>query len=115
MTNDRNINIGSGSYNENVQVQGDFVQGDKVQSSKIINQDLSQTAIDIQQLLQRFQSQYSLVEAQEKTATELANQARKNPEIRNKLTSLGSYIAANGGIEAGIGKAIELALKLLGI
>ncbi|MBD2056450.1 hypothetical protein H6F88_10565 [Oculatella sp. FACHB-28] len=116
MTNNRNINFGSnGTYNETVQVQGDFVQGNKIQSRKIIEEDLTQAVINIQRILHQMQSRYPLDEAQQKAATELANRVRKNPEAGNILIRLGNYIATNGGIEAGIGKVVELSLKLLGI
>lgn len=111
MENNRYISFGSGgTYNENVQVQGDLVQGDKN-----VNQELDQVIVDIQRLLQQFQNQHSLIEAQHRVATELANRARQSPKTENTLIRLGKYIAANGGIEAGIGKVVELALKLLGL
>ena len=111
MTDIRNINFGSGgTYNESVQVQGDFVQG-----SKFISKDLNQAAADIGQLLRQLESQYSPEESQQKAADELVKQARRDPNAKKTLSELGRYIAANGGIEAGIGKIVELALKLLGI
>jgi hypothetical protein len=116
MVNNRNISFGSnGTYNETVQVKGDFVQGDKIQRDNVIEQDLSRAITSIQQLLYQMQSRYSPTEAQQKTAIELASRAKKDHETKNTLIRLGAYIAANGGIEAGISKVIELALKLLGI
>ncbi|MCY7324150.1 MAG: hypothetical protein LH660_20695 [Phormidesmis sp. CAN_BIN36] len=111
MADNRNISFGSGgTYNESIQVRGDFVQG-----NKLVSQDLNQAAADIGQLLHQLQGRYSPEEAQQKAADELVSQARKDPEAQKTLVKLGRYIAANGGIEAGIGKIIELALKLLGI
>lgn len=109
MAGDRNINFGpGGTYNESIHVQGDFVQG-----NKFIGQDLKQAASDIHNLLCQLQIQYSPEEARQKAADELANQARNDPDRKRTLVQLASYIATNGGIEAGIGKVIELALKLL--
>ena len=114
MSNNRNINFGpGGTYNESVhhestQVHGDFVQGDKV-----IQQDFSQEIMDIQRLLHRFREQYPLDEAINKTAHELVVRSGKSSAGKNKIVALAEYIATNGGIEAGIGKAIELALKLI--
>lgn len=111
MGDSRNISFGSGgTYNESIQVQGDFVQG-----NKFISRELNQAATDIGRLLHQLESQYSPEEAQQKATDKLVNQARKDPEAKKTLVELGRYIAANGGIEAGIGKIIELALKLLGI
>lgn len=73
MADNRNINFSSGgTYNESVQVHGDFVQG-----NKLVSQDLSQAAADIRQLLNQLQNQYSPEEAQQKAANELVNQAKK--------------------------------------
>ncbi|MGG6270661.1 hypothetical protein ACQ4M3_38935 [Leptolyngbya sp. AN03gr2] len=109
MVNNRHISFGAGgTYNESVQVQGDFVQGNKA-----VNQDLDQAIAEIQKLLHQLQSQCSSEAATHKAADELATQAKADPERKQTLMELGRYIAANGGIEAGIGKVIELALKLL--
>lgn len=120
MPDNRYINVGSGgTYNENSQnhnVQGDFIQiqGNFVQSSQIDDETLNQTIVDIQQLLEQLQTRYSPVEAQQKAAIELASKARRDPVFKQVLAKL-RFVAANGGIEAVIGKIIELALKPLGM
>lgn len=109
MVNNRHINFGSGgTYNESVHVQGDLIHG-----NKIVGQDLNSAIAEIQKLLHQLQSQCPSEEATQKVANELADQAKADPERKQTLMQLGRYVAANGGIEAGIGKAIELALKLL--
>lgn len=116
MSNGRSINFSSGgTYNESIQVQGDFVQGDFVEGDKIIDQSFNQDIATIQNLLTQFQKQYSPEEAIRKTAQELAVNSANNPTKQKRLTDTVKYIAKNGGIEAGIGKAIDLALKLIGI
>jgi hypothetical protein len=108
MNSGRNISINSGGvYNESIQVQGDFVQGDKN-----IGPNFNQDILSIQNLLIQFQQKHDSDEAIKKTAQELATDAEKNPEKKKRLIDLVKYIGAHGGIEAGIGKIAELALKL---
>jgi hypothetical protein len=119
MNDNRNINFNlGGTYNESVHVQGDYVQGDKiqgdyVQGDKTIVQNFNQDIAAIQNLLTQFQKQYSTEEAISKTAQELAVNSANNPTKQKRLADTVKYIAKNGGIEAGIGKAVDLALKLL--
>jgi hypothetical protein len=109
MSSSRNINFGTGgTYNESINVKGDFVQG-----NKIVHHNFTQEIIDIGYVLDKFQESYPPDEAIQKTAHELAVKSKDNPEEKNKLYEISNYIATNGGIEAGIGKAIELALKLI--
>jgi hypothetical protein len=107
MDNNRNISINSGTYIESIQVQGDFVQGDQV-----ISQNFNQDILSIQNLIAQFQQEHDPEEAVQKTAQKLAVDSAKNPEGRKRLANLLKYVASNGAIEAGIGKAIEIALKL---
>jgi hypothetical protein len=120
MSGDRNINMSGGTYNESI--QGDYVQGDsiKVQGNYIINisHDLSQLVSQIQQRLTQVQveKKYSLEEAQKIVATELANQAKSQPSIKQKLAKLGQYVrdgAANGLIGQAAVEVIKIALSLL--
>jgi hypothetical protein len=109
MTDKRNIIFNShGTYNESVQVHGDFVQGNQT-----VNNSFSQDITTIQNLLIEFQKQYSTEEAAEKTAQELVVRAQSSPAQKKRLIDVAKYVASNGGIEASIGKAVELALKLL--
>jgi arginine utilization protein RocB len=109
MDTNRNISINSGgTYNESIQVQGDFVQGNKITSHNF-NQDI----LSIQNLLTQFKRIHDPEEAVKKTAQELATNAERNPEKKKRLIDLVKYLSSNGGTEAVIGKIAELALKLL--
>jgi arginine utilization protein RocB len=108
MDTNRNISINSGgTYNESIQVQGDFVQG-----NKITGQNFNQDILSIKNLLTQFKQTHDPEEAVKKTAQELATNAEKNPETKRRLIDLVKYLASNGGTEAVIGKIAELALKL---
>jgi len=120
------VNFGSGgTYNERLQVQGDLIQGDKNEgcqfygdfnrNQNLEDRDFDETISEIQELLTQLQERYPSSEAQMRAATDLAVQAQSEPSKKNSLIRLGEYIASNGGIEAGIGKVIELALTLIGI
>lgn len=121
MSGDRIINMSGGTYNESI--QGDFVQGDsiKIQGNYInISQDLSQLISRIQHRLTQIQAEgkYSSDEAQRVVASELANQAKNQPSIKQKLVKLGQYIrdgAANGIIGQASVEIIKIALNLLNL
>jgi uncharacterized membrane-anchored protein YjiN (DUF445 family) len=109
MSNTRNISFGSGStYNESIQVNGDFIQGDKV-----VNHNFTQEILEVKSLLNELQKNHPLDESINQAAHKLAIQAKDSPEEKNKLFKMGQYVANNGGIEAVIGKIIELAIKLV--
>ena len=109
MSSTRNISFGSGgTYNESIQVNGDFVQGDK-----FVTHSFTQEILEIENLLNDFQKNYSSSEAINQAAHKLATQSENSPEEKNKLLRMGQYVANNGGIEAVIGKVIELAIKLV--
>ncbi|MBW4487456.1 MAG: hypothetical protein KME12_06665 [Trichocoleus desertorum ATA4-8-CV12] len=121
MSGDRIINMGSGNYNESV--QGGYVQGDSIniQGNYInISQDLSQLISQIQHRLTQIQAErkYSLDEAQKIVAAELANQAKNQPNIKQKLVRLGQYVrdgAANGLIGQAAVEVIKIVLNLLNL
>jgi hypothetical protein len=112
--NERNINIGGGTYNEaiygdSINIQGNFIN---------INQDLSQTAVQIRDKLVDFEKQgYTPEEAQIKVANELKTQWDK-PGFRHHLKQLGRYVrteAANGVIGEIAVIGIKAVLGLIGI
>lgn len=82
-------------------------------------QSLAEAAAEIQQLLTQLQTKgYSLEEAQEQVATDLAQQAQSNPTVNNKLVKWGQYVSdavANGIIGDVAVEVIKLALRLAGI
>lgn len=109
MSNTRNINFGSGgTYNESIHINGDFVQGDKS-----VTHNFTQEILEIETLLNELQKNHPLNESINQAAHKLAIQSKDSPEEKNKLLRMGQYIAHNGGIEAVIGKVIELAIKLV--
>ena len=86
------------------QIQGDYIQGDQNQIQGIM---------EIHSLLIKHQKNYSTDEAINITAKDLATECKNDSSKRNKLIDMGKYLASNGGIEATIGKVIELAIKLM--
>jgi uncharacterized protein YoaH (UPF0181 family) len=114
MSGDRIINTGGGTYNESIHGNSINLQG----NYRNISQDLSQSATQIQQLLNQLQTQgYSSEEAQHKVAKDLATQAKNEPNTRNKLAKLGRYLgdaAANGLIGEAVVEVVKTALGLAG-
>ncbi len=85
---DRVVNIGSGTYNESLNVQGDYVQGDKynVFNSFDFNQDSSSAVDEIQKLLRRLEKKIGSAEtAQQKVIQDLSRLIRHSTEIRKSL------------------------------
>ncbi len=121
MSGDRIINMSGGTYNESI--QGGYVQGDSIniQGNYInISQDLSQFISQIQHHLTQIQAERkcSPDEAQKFVAAELANQAKSQPNIKQKLAKLGQYVrdgAANGLIGQAAVEVIKIALNLLNL
>ena len=54
MTGDRNINLGSGNYNE--RIEGDYIQGNYYNAPQ--KQNLAQAAAEIQELLEQLDTEY---------------------------------------------------------
>lgn len=126
MNSDRDINFGAGgTYNNSPtnnnnsiniagnNVQGNIIQGDYIQGNQNQNQNQTQEIIEIHNLLVKYQKNYSSDEAINMAAKDLATQSKNNSSKRSELMAMGKYIASNGGIEATIGKVIELAIKLM--
>lgn len=87
---DRVINIGSGTYNESLNVQGDYVQGDKynIFNSFDFNQEPASAMGEIEKLLRRLEKQIGSAEiAQQKTIQDLSQIVRHNAEIGKILYS----------------------------
>lgn len=84
----RVINISSGTYNESLSVQGDYVQGDKynIFNNFDFNQDSTSAVSEIEKLLRRLEKQIGSAEtAQQKIIQDLSQLVRHKPEIRNTL------------------------------
>ncbi|GET39846.1 NB-ARC domain-containing protein [Microseira wollei] len=113
MTNQDNqdrrvIKMGTGNYFE---VRRDYIQGNYINMS----QDLSQAAAQIQQLLNQLQNQgYSPEQAQEQTATDLANQARNNSSVKDKLVKWGESLSGTAATTT-VTEVVKIALRLLGL
>lgn len=89
-TKNRIINTGSGIYNEgSISIAGNYIQGDFINMSS----DLSQAAVQLQELFTQFQAQgYSPEEAQQQVANDLATQSQHNPKVRKKLSKWSKYL-----------------------
>ncbi len=113
MGGNHNIYTGGGNYNESI--QGNYIQGNYVH----INQDLSESIILIQQLLNQIQfREEASKDEQQKAAYDLVSLAQKNPEAKGKLVKLSRYLgdaAANGLIGQAAVEVFRLALGLLNI
>ncbi len=121
MTGDRSINISGGTYNEYIQGDAVNVQGNYINQGASINlnQDLSQIATQIQQRLIQLQAQGDSLEvAQCKVASQLADQAKKQPETKHQLANVGKSIG-NSAVSGIIGEVavtvLKMALGLVGI
>ncbi|MEP0870054.1 hypothetical protein NDA01_09580 [Trichocoleus desertorum AS-A10] len=117
MSGDRSINTGGGNYIHSL--KGNYIQGNYIQgNSTEVNQDFSQVVIHIQQRLAQLQDErkYSSEESQRIVATELANQAKSQPALKQKLITLGKYVrdgVANGLIGQAAVEVVKIALQLL--
>ncbi|MGG6270662.1 GUN4 domain-containing protein [Leptolyngbya sp. AN03gr2] len=82
---DRSIHLGSGStYNESLNVQGDYVQGDKYNVFNHFNfdQDASSAVAEIEKLLKQLEKKVSHPETvQQQTIQDLAVLVRHHPKI----------------------------------
>ena len=110
---DRNIQMGSGNYNECI--EGNYVQGNYINMS----QDLTQAAQQIQDLLHQLQNQGVTVEdSQYQVSTDIAKQAETNPVMMGKLVLWGKAMA-NKASETTVSEAAKivftLALKAAGL
>lgn len=86
---DRTIHLGSGStYNESLNVHGDYVQGDQYNVFNHFNfeQDASGAVAEIEKLLQRLEKKINSPEtAQQQTIQDLAVRVRRHPTIKKNV------------------------------
>jgi uncharacterized protein YjbI with pentapeptide repeats len=115
MSGDRNINMGSGNYNE--RIEGNYVQGNYYAPEQ--KQTLAEAAAEIQQLLTQLQSQgCSPEEAQQQAANDLATKAKDNPTTLGKLVKWGQSLgdtAAQTTVSEAAKEVVKLALRLSGV
>ncbi|VEP14582.1 conserved hypothetical protein [Hyella patelloides LEGE 07179] len=85
MTGDRNINLGSGNYNE--RIEGDYIQGNYYNAPQ--KQNLAQAAAEIQELLKQLDKTYdtSTDLGKEKVASETIKKIENNPELKARIFS----------------------------
>ncbi|MBK1988106.1 hypothetical protein A0J48_011245 [Sphaerospermopsis aphanizomenoides BCCUSP55] len=110
-----NIHLSSGG-NFNQSIEGPYLQ---VHGNVNISQDLSQAAVQIQELLRQLENQgYHPQDAQQKVAKDWVNEIKKNPQEKGKLIKLGQSIR-DASASAVIGETtvgvIKLVFALLGI
>lgn len=109
LTQDTNIYTSGGNYNESV--EGDYIE---VQGNYInINQDSSEVATEIRELINHLKNQgFTQEDAENQVAYELAEQARKKRKFRNKLFKLrkslnrGNHKANNISDETEVAKEV---------
>ncbi|MEA5595338.1 CHAT domain-containing protein [Rivularia sp. UHCC 0363] len=85
MTGERNINIGSGNYNE--RIEGDYIQGNYYNSPQ--KQNLAEAAAEIQELLKQLDKSYDTNSYSGKiqVADETIKTLEKNPELKARIIS----------------------------
>ena len=101
-------NLSGSTFNEKVQI------GD---GNMMINlsQDLPQAASQIQDLLEQLQKQGVTVDiAQEQVAQEMANQARRDPTMKDKLIKWGQSLG-DATVSDVVKGAVKLAIRSAGI
>jgi uncharacterized protein YjbI with pentapeptide repeats len=94
MTGDRNIQMGSGNYNE--RINGNYVQNNYYAPEQ--KQTLAEAAAEIQQLLEQLSETYPTTTSREKNIVigEAVEQIEKNPTLKAKVINA----LKAGGIEA---------------
>jgi HEAT repeats len=114
MSRDRIINTGGGDYIE---------KGDKVGRDKVIgdifnlspNQNLAEAAAQIQALLQQLQQQGLTVdESQAQVAQDVADQAKSDPNVKEKLLKWGQSLGSATVTDVVKG-VVKLALRSAGL
>jgi WD40 repeat protein len=108
----RIIDTGGGHYYESIDTGGgDYVQGNHINMS----QDLTHAATQIQDLIEQLQKQGVAVDvAQEKVATDLANQVQKTPLMKDKLLKWGQSLG-DATVSDVVKGAVKLAIRSAGI
>jgi HEAT repeats len=114
MSRDRIINTGGGDYIE----KGDKVGRDKVIGDKFNlspNQNLAEAAAQIQALLQQLQQQGLTVdESQAQVAQDVADQAKSDPNVKEKLLKWGQSLGSATVTDVVKG-VVKLALRSAGL
>ena len=112
MSDNRIINIGSGTYNESVNTEGgNYIQGDYID----ISQDLAQASVQIQDLIEQLQKRGVTVdEAKEQVAKDIVAQAQVDPKMRDKLLKW-SQSLGEATVSDVVKSAIKLAIRSAGI
>jgi len=110
---DRNIHTDGGNYNESI--SGNYIQGNYIN----LSQDLVQAAAQIQDLITQLQTQGATTETiQQQVATDLANAAKANPTMMDKLAGWGETLTQEvskktiGDVVSG---TVKLALRAAGL
>ncbi|MGB3655130.1 MAG: CHAT domain-containing protein [Rivularia sp. (in: cyanobacteria)] len=85
MTGERNINIGSGNYNE--RIEGDYIQGNYYNAPQ--KQNLAEAAVEIQELLKQLDKSYdtSTYSGKVQVASETIKTIENNPELKARIIS----------------------------
>ena len=85
MTGGRNINIGSGNYNE--RIEGDYIQGNYYNAPQ--KQNLAEAAKEIQELLKQLDKSYdtSTYSGKVQVASETIKTIENNPELKARIIS----------------------------
>jgi ribosomal protein L18 len=109
MSGDRHIHTEGGNYiesNSGVYIQGDYID---------MNQDLTQAATQIQDLIEQLKNRGMTDDvAQEQVAKDIANQAQKNPTVKDKLVKWGQSLG-DATVSDVVKGAVKLAIRSAGI
>ncbi|MBD2261129.1 pentapeptide repeat-containing protein [Pseudanabaena sp. FACHB-2040] len=109
MSGDRIINMGNGNYIESN--PGTYVQGNYIN----MNQDLAQSALQIQDLLEQLQKQGMTVDvAQNQVANEMADEAKKDQKMKDKLVRWGQALG-DATVNDVVKSVVKLAIRSAGI
>ena len=109
---DRIVNTGGGPYYESINTEGGtYIQGDYVN----LNQDLTQAASQIQDLLDRLQQQGMTVDAAcDRVANDMADRAQNDPTMKAKLIKWGQSLG-NATASDVIKGIVKLAIRSAGL
>lgn len=85
MTGDRNINLGSGNYNE--RIEGDYIQGNYYNAPQ--KQNLAQAAAEIQELLEQLDKSYDTgtTSGKMQVASETIETIENNQDLKARIIS----------------------------
>lgn len=104
------INTSGGSYYESINT-GNYIQGNYINMS----QDLTQAAVQIQELLERLQEHGVTVDfIQEQVARDMATQAQNSAAMKDKLVRWGQSLR-DTAVSDPVKGVVKFALRLAGI